>query len=530
MINSEKIIYNPSRVLQFMAFNETIDTILFENLFNNTLKILAGNLDIELFLYIYKSFNDKKNSLLSIFNSFPNFKIENNISNEDDYSKILLEDSSYKNINFLQSIYFTIIDFPEAEKYCKNNINNFLDNIIKYNQRNSDYPIYIKENMFKTFINETKDDNEINNICKYCENISSLFQYLENYKGTNNLIKITKEGIPQICSENDDIVGLIKKMEKIKTVFEKDCINIIWTKYLELYKRGNNYEKLEEIKTTLLEVEPQFYSTLIEKIKNEICIKMKNMIISGDLKGQEMLKFINKYHKEKDFFKDSRLIKCIAKNISLEEIDTNKTMLEDYKKGNYLEEIWEIEQFLEGFFEQIHDLYFFSLYLKYIVNIDKIQDVDLNNIKKIVEKTIDKFYNLLNNANSKNQNKEIISEIYRKIILMHFIFIYDESTQNGDEFFKKIVKNSISIYQEKEIFEIIITNVINNQSNKEKIGDIKFNSMIDSVLNVLYEKISSIKDKILCFKMIQDSEANKKGIELFPKNMMIFLMKMNLKF
>ena len=68
---------------------------------------------------------------------------------------------------------------------------------------------------------------------------------------------------------------------------------------------------------------------------------------------------------------------------------------------------------------------------------------------------------------------------------MHFIFIYDESTQNGDEFFKKIVKNSISIYQEKEIFEIIITNVINNQSNKEKIGDIKFNSMIDSVLNVL---------------------------------------------
>ena len=215
----------------------------------------------------------------------------------------------------------------------------------------------------------------------------------------------------------------------------------------------------------------------------------------------------------------------IAKNISLQEIDTNKTMLEDFKKCNYLEEIWEIEQFLEGFFEQINDLYSFNLYLKYIFNIDEIQDNDINiNIdkyQKIAIKTNNKFYNLLNNTNKKDLNKEIISQILRKIILIYFIFIYNESIKNGDELFKKIVENSISIYQEKKILEIIITNVINNQSIKIKIGDIKFQSMIDSIINVLYKKISIIKDKILCFKMIEESEAYNKIIELFPKHLEI---------
>ena len=200
-------------------------------------------------------------------------------------------------------------------------------------------------------------------------------------------------------------------------------------------------------------------------------------------------------------------------------------MLEDFKKCNYLEEIWEIEQFLEGFFEQINDLYSFNLYLKYIFNIDEIQDNDINiNIDKyqiITIKTNNEFYNLLNNTNKKDLNKEIISQILRKIILIYFIFIYNESIKNGDELFKKIVENSISIYQEKEILEIIITNVINNQSIKIKIGDIKFQSMIDSIINVLYKKISIIKDKILCFKMIEESEAYNKIIELFPKHLEI---------
>lgn len=262
---------NPSCLEQYKTFLELINQP--DNLFSETEKYLYENLDIELYLYLLESNEDKRQKLLKILDIFPYLKVI--YKKDKSLQEINFESlSTNKNYNKLIIIYSFIQDSEKLLNILKDND---FDILFKYNEIHKDNPIIIKKNIFY-FLFEKIDKLEIiKKICQNCGSIPLLFDYLINAPShTIQKIKdLTINDLPNIDYQNDDLLELVQKYEKIKDVFKSNEIIKLWKKYLiNLYKKKEIIE-LEKIMDKFISIDKNFYTNIIDEINTEIVKKGK---------------------------------------------------------------------------------------------------------------------------------------------------------------------------------------------------------------------------------------------------------------
>ena len=423
----------------FEDLNEQINSNLFKNtsslekyssfikfekiqdiLFSKVLDYLKINLDLELYFHLLKDKKGKeKEDLKSIFEeTFPKFKII--------YSKEKLKIIDFKLydlpkglLNKLKIIYSIIIDTTEE-------LNDFYEDYINiiyiYNQYHKGSPIPIRKNVFNFLINELNEE-KIKKVCKNCENVPILFDYLASSDPEN--INLDANDMPTIMAikEKKDFMELIDKYEKIKACFKENEILKIWNIYIGFFAQNNSIEDLESIKDKFISINKQFYEKNIDYIYSEISNIGKKLIQNKKLKGFKMYEFINKYNCYCDFLSDGQLLLNIAENISLEELDNNEDTLKEYEKCKFIQRIEEnsITIYINGLLEQIKTFEEFYLFFKHIYKLKIINDEKDKKYINITNSVITFFFSFL----SKFQNpkkEENIKEIIKIIFLLSLMY------------------------------------------------------------------------------------------------------------
>jgi hypothetical protein len=340
----------------FEDLNEEINSNLFKNtsslekyssfmklekiqdiLFSKVLDYLKLNLDLELYFHLLKDKNGKeKEDLKSIFEeSYPKFKI---IYSRDKIKNIdfKLYDLPTGLLNKLKIICSVIID---TTKELNDFYKDYINIIYIYNQYHKDSPIPIRQNVFNFLINELNEE-KIKKVCKNCENVPILFDYLAT--SDSEKINLDANDMPTIREiEIKDFIELINKYEKIKSCFKENEILKIWHIYIGFFVQNNSIEDLETIKDKFISINKQFYEKNIDHICIEISNIGKKLIQNKKLKGFKMYEFINKYNCYGDFLSDKQLLLNIAENTNLEELDNNEDTLKEYEKCKFIQRIKE---------------------------------------------------------------------------------------------------------------------------------------------------------------------------------------------
>ena len=277
----------------FKDLNEEINSNLFKNasslekyssfikfekiqdiIFSNVLDYLKLNLDLELYFNLLKDKNGKeKDDLKSLFDTFPSFKI---IYSKDKLKNIdfTLYDLDNKLLNHLKIIYSVITDTTTE-------LNDFFDDYINtieiYNKCHKEYQIPIRKNVFDFLMNKLEGE-KFKKVCKNCENVPILFDYL--LSSNSKKINLTINDMPDIIEikEKKDFLELIDKYEKIKDFFKENEILKIWDIYIGFLVKNNSIEELESIKDKLNSINKQFYEKNIDHVCSEISNIGKKLI------------------------------------------------------------------------------------------------------------------------------------------------------------------------------------------------------------------------------------------------------------
>jgi len=470
----------------FEDLNEQINSNLFKNtsslekyssfikfekiqdiLFSKVLDYLKINLDLELYFHLLKDKKGKeKEDLKSIFEeTFPKFKII--------YSKEKLKIIDFKLydlpkglLNKLKIIYSIIIDTTEE-------LNDFYEDYINiiyiYNQYHKGSPIPIRKNVFNFLINELNEE-KIKKVCKNCENVPILFDYLASSDPEN--INLDANDMPTIMAikEKKDFMELIDKYEKIKACFKENEILKIWNIYIGFFAQNNSIEDLESIKDKFISINKQFYEKNIDYIYSEISNIGKKLIQNKKLKGFKMYEFINKYNCYCDFLSDGQLLLNIAENISLEELDNNEDTLKEYEKCKFIQRIEEnsITIYINGLLEQIKTFEEFYLFFKHIYKLKIINDEKDKKYINITNSVITFFFSFL----SKFQNpkkEENIKEIIKIIFLLSLMY-KGSGLQNN---FIDIIEQLKNNFPNEFLIEIFIDEFINSDVKLYITDDLK---------------------------------------------------------
>ena len=349
------LIKDPSCLEQYTSFLK-LESIQ-DNLFLDTKQYLKNNLDIELYLHLLKTKNDKeKEELLGIFNNFPKI----NILYDADKLPLINDFKSFsipKGIcNKLKIIYSIIKD---SSNLLDEFYEDYIDTINEYNRNNISSPIPIKKNIFNFMIDKLNNPEKIKKVCLNCESVHVLFDYLLSIN--NKKIKdLTYEDMPKFneIKNINDFIDIIDKCEKIKHMFKENEILKVLLQFINFYSKNSNIKDLESIMEKLSSIDKQFYEKIIEGICFEISNKGKKMIQKKTLKGFEMYNFINKYNKYGDFLSDNNLIINIAENINLRELkNIGGNILEEFNKCQFFNRIKEIliKDYINGILSQINN-------------------------------------------------------------------------------------------------------------------------------------------------------------------------------
>ena len=281
-INDGNCFKNPSCLEQYLAFLNISNSYF--NLLSDTLKYLNEYLNIELYLYLLQNNSQINGDLEEIMEKFPSIKVTyNKIPNIsiNNISSFPIGIGVKKKLLLICSI---IYDQPDLIKeFHKEDIN--IINEYNENYKDTNFLIPIKKNIFVFFIENLKQDENdyIIKVCKNCESIASLVDYLL-IDNSNKIKDLTLNDMPKIFCCNNNFKELIDNFVKIKDLFKENEIYIIWKEYLDKFCSKKSIDELEEIKNSFLKNE-QFYENIIEFISIEIVKKGKKLIIQNKLKG-----------------------------------------------------------------------------------------------------------------------------------------------------------------------------------------------------------------------------------------------------
>ena len=436
-------------------------------LFSKVLDYLKLNLDLELYFHLLKDKKGKeKEDLKSIFEeTFPKSKII--------YSKGKLKNVDFKLydlptglLNKLKIIYSVIIDTTEE---LNDFYKDYINIIYIYNQYHKGSLIPIRKNVFNFLINELNEE-KIKKVCKNCENVPILFDYLAS--SNSKKINLEANDMPTIMEikEKKDFMELIDKYEKIKSCFKENEILKIWHIYIGFFVQNNSMEDLESIKDKFISINKQFYEKNIDYICTEISNIGKTLIQNKKMKGFKMYEFINKYNCYGDILSDNQLLLNIAENINLEELDNNEDTLKEYEKCKFIQRIKEnlIAIYINGLLSQIKTFEEFYLFFKHIYKLKIINDEKDKKDINITNSLIIFFFSFL----SKFQNpkkEENIKEIIKIIFLLSLMHIKLEEPRDIID----IIHQLKNYFPNDFLIEIFIDEFINSDVKLYITDDLK---------------------------------------------------------
>ena len=509
---TSKSFNNPSGLEQYEAFSKA-----FKNqdiLFLETENFLKETFDIELFLYLLKNNENKSHSLFKILDNYPYFKIVYNKKKENPLQKINFESfSKIKNYNKLIIIYSVIQDSIDLLNEFKEDD---LDIFFQYNEVQKDSPILIKKNIFNFFVGKTNDINNVKKICRSCESVPLLFEYIIGFSSAINKINnITINDIPQNISLKDNLIELIEKHERIRDIFKKDEIIKLWRKYLILCYQKNNINELEEIKEKFYSINKDLYEILINEINMEIINKGKKLINSKTLKGLEMFKFINKYNSIDNFFSDDGLLTSIGRNCDLFELDKGGETLKEFNECKFFNKInqTKIENYITGSLVNVKNFDDFFLYFKYIYQLrEKEEEIDKKDA--LSSYLIISHFRFFLNKYSNIKITDNFKKIVQTIILLSLMYIEDKKPNNYINLINDL--GNCNSFSQEELFSLFIEIIINPNLEKYISNDRK-NVICEYIIENYYKELN-IEKKIIFLLKINSLEFKEKYIfKYFPK-------------
>ena len=503
---------SPSCLEQYISFSKVIKED--EYLFYETLDYLSKSLDIELFLYLLEKKVDKRHDILDILNYLPYIKVVY----EKDKRLGKIDFNSFpknKNLTNLIIIYSIIQDSSDLVKGFNENDFDFL---FKYNETQKDSPLYIRKNNFILLLDKIKNLDNIKKICRYCESIPLLFEYLLSVP-SDKLQEIKNLSINDLPNINpkDNLIELIEKYETIKDIFKEREIIKLWKNYLSNLYSKKSIAELEQINEKLISIDNDFYLNLIAEINTEIITKGKRMIDCERFKSLEMLQFINKYNSKDNFYSDEQLLKSIGKNINLKELSENENILKEFNECRFFKKIQssKIKGYIDGVLSQINDFDEFSLFFKYIYILNKKgeDNIELEKNKNASNSIINHFISLLTKI-FKIEKTEYFKDILQKIMLLSLIYIDDNIKKiNYKEVIQELGKCSFS---RDDLFNIFIE-VIINPNFEQYIPNERKNEVCEEIIKTFYPGLN-IEKKINFLLKIKSLVLKEKYIfKYFPE-------------
>ena len=463
---------------------------------------LRRSLDLELFLYLLEKKKDKIHDLFQVLNYLPYIKVvykKNKPLQKIDFDS-LVKNKYYTNLII---IYSFIQDSTHLLKELDENDFNF---IFTYNEMQNDAPIFIRKNIFHFLLEKIKNIENIRKIFKYCESIPLLFDYLISAPSDKiqEIKNITIKDLPNINFE-DNLIKLIEKYETIKDIFKEKEIIKLWKNYLSPLYSQKSISELEQINEKLIEIDKNFYSNLTEEIKIEIINKGKKMIDSKKFKSLEMFKFINKHNSNYNFYPDENLLKSIGQNLNLKEFNENDNILKEFNDCRFFTKIQssKIKGYIEGVLSQIREFNDFSLFFKYIYQINPKEDDNTENQKN------------QNTSSSINIEKtEYFKDILQKVLLLSLIYIEDDNKKISYKVVIKEVKKCVS-FSEENLFNIFIEKIINPNFD-QYISSKRKNEVCEYIIQTFYPDLK-IEKKINFLLKIKSLEIKENYIfKYFP--------------
>ena len=514
---SNDLFKNPSCLEQYKAFHEVSQK--HDIIYDETYNFLNENLDMELFLYLLENKDDDiKNDLMYILYGFPK-SLKINYDKNKPLQQINWEPlSNKKYYNILLLLYSVIQDSIDLiEKIPKFDENDIL-NILDYNDIQKDQPIFIKQNIFKFFIEKLKDEkyeNSLKRICRSVYSIPLLFDCLIslNQEQINKIKNLKFDDLPSEYFINDDLIELIEKYEKIKNIFAENEIIIVWTKYLNLWYKQKSIEELENVMNKLISINEKFYTTIITEIKNEIITRWKKSIERNELKSLKMYEFINKYYNNTaDFLSDENLVYFIGTNIVLEDLNKDE-ILKEFNQCKFLVKINKeiISKFINGTLVSLFDFEKFFLYFKFIFPLKKKENEDKN--YNCVDLIISHFISLLTKIPKIKISKEF-KDVLQKIIIFSLMYIPDDKTNNYIKIITEL--GNCHYFSREELFELFIETIINSNIEDFISKEDKY-KVCEYIINKFYFDLN-LEKKIDFLKEIQSNDFKEKIIFIkFPK-------------
>ena len=508
-IISNPLFINPSCLEQYNAFCKV--TKKHDLLFKETVTFLSNNLDMELFLNLLEEKKEERDDLMDILSNFPYLIIhyEKNKKIKDFDFSPFTEYNYYNKLILIYSIIQDsidlITDFTEDEIYY----------FIQYNDTQRANPLLIQKNIFYFFSSKLTKLDDKKKLCKSVYSIPLLFEYLiglkeEELQKINNL---TINDIPNQYSSDDNLIELIEKYEKIKTIFAEKEINKVWKKYLSQWYSQKQIKDLEEVIDKLISTNEQLYSDIISEIKNEIINKGKKLIEKNMLKSLDMYKFINKYNSYGDLYSDESLLRYIGQNIILEDLNNNKDTLNEFNQCKFLNKINSklINNYISGTLSQVITFNKLYLYFKYVYLLKKKENENEDKNFVSVKLILSHFRELLSKI-SRIQMDIDFKDIIYTIIALSAMYITDETNNN---YYTKIIINlgNCPSFSQDELLNLFIEKIINSDIENYISSEVKdkvcefiiktfyFNLNTDKKIDLLSKiKSISLKEKLIYIK------------------------------
>ena len=502
----------PSYLDQFKTYEKLINKVEKNEdlLFSSTIDFLTNYLDMELYLYLLDTKENKIQSLLEILDNYPYIKLlykRNKLLQKINFEKI--KNSNNNNYNLL-IIIFSIIndsfdllnDFKEED----------LKKLFQYNETQKDAPLIVKKNIFEFFAKKTNKADYLKKICKSCESIPLLFKCLLDLdkEKTKEIKNLTIDDLPENISKEDDIIELIEQYDKIKEMFSENEINKLWKKYLTLLYKVKKIEELEIIRDKLISYnKDNCYQIIIDEINIEIINKGKNMINKQTFSSLDFYKFINKYNSIDDFLSDANLLSKIGCNINLKELEKNEAILEEFNKCKFFNRINSnnISWFINGTLNNVNNFEDLELFFKYIYHFKEIDEDNYEKHFKVVHEIKKRLIFLLNKI-SNIQITELFKEILKKVFLLSIMYENEEKNEN----YISLISNLGNYFQNEQLINLYI-DIFINQDIKKYISDQKKDDVCKYIFENCYDNTNlSIEKKIDLLMKIKSIEIKEKYI------------------
>ena len=508
---------------------EKMVTKIIEDLFNSTKEIDNFNIS-EIFFNSFNNSNLKEmiEYIESISDKIKNFT---SIFESDNITKAILEQKEdlekiiYKLKNKIQTLNNTYLnkeiekleDFNNKifkklnESETRKNIENIIKNIKQLKNTNKVFIYEIINNITERLnkANVTEISNILinliqsnNRIIKYLENITyigTIFnEFKEQMKKNNSKedikdkINSLKKSIEKYMEENELLKPIYSNFVEYKNEFDKDLIS---SGALETVK---NFSNIKEIIEKLNNLDVNKPEELNETINN-IIEKFVSLNISNEIKRimefnsqlSNAIKDLNEYIK-KDI--NSSSLETYIKKVK-ETIHSNiyniSMYINEYK--NFSSKIEEIKNILSS----LNNTKLNSTMLENIQTLQK-------NINSNIQKSIEKLLEIIeNNNNAGKKRVEDLKNLMNNTVLFSGLKpILDQLDGIYSDYSKNFNKNEI-IEKIKEIIQINISNIINNNTEFKEELNHKREELNKYLLNLKDKYISNIKNTSKIENMIK---------------------------